>query len=231
MKTILTQMPVWRTGLITFLVVAFSVLVIMAGTSVSAANFIPLTSQANLGETSANVTNLQLFLAANASIYPEGKVTGYFGPLTAAAVRRFQAQYGLDQVGRVGPLTLAKINILISGGGWTGGADISGPAIYGVTKSVSSNSATLTWNTDELATAKVFYNTSYVTMNEGDINSVGFGSTNGWVASNDGLSRNSQQVTITGLLPNTVYHYVIVSTDLTGNVSVWNPNTTLQTNQ
>ena len=67
-------------------------------------------------------------------------------------------------------------------------------------------------------------------MNEGDINSVGFGSTNGWTTMNDGIARTSQQVTINGLQPNTTYHYVIVSTDSSGNVSVWNPNATFKTN-
>ena len=68
-------------------------------------------------------------------------------------------------------------------------------------------------------------------MNEGDINSVGFGATSGQTAINDNLARMSQQVTITGLQRNTVYYYVIVSTDLAGNVSVWNPNTTFRTLQ
>jgi hypothetical protein len=67
-------------------------------------------------------------------------------------------------------------------------------------------------------------------MNEGDINSVGFGSTNGYTATNDNLSRTSQQVTMNNLLPNTLYYYVIVSTDLAGNVSVMGPNNTFRTN-
>lgn len=200
--------------------------------SVSAATtFIPLTSQVNVGETSSNVTNLQLFLAADKSIYPEGLVTGYYGSLTRAAVVRFQSKYGIDTVGRVGPLTLAKINSLITNGMWSSTTDVSGPWIYAVNKSVSSNGVTFTWNTDEIATAKVFYHTNYVTMNEGDINSVGFGSTNGLIAQNDGIARASQQVVITGLQPNTTYYYVIVATDVKGNVSVWNPNITFKTNQ
>jgi hypothetical protein len=44
-------------------------------------------------------------------------------------VKRFQAQYGFDQVGRVGPLTRDKINDLISHGGWVV-SDISGPWMY-----------------------------------------------------------------------------------------------------
>ena len=44
---------------------------------VSAATYSPITSQLNPGTSGSNVTNLQVFLAANPSIYPEGMVTGY----------------------------------------------------------------------------------------------------------------------------------------------------------
>jgi peptidoglycan hydrolase-like protein with peptidoglycan-binding domain len=187
-------------------------------------------SQLDLGERNSDVTSLQTFFSDNSSIYPEGLVTGYYGGLTKSAVQRFQSQYGLDQVGRVGPMTRDRINSLIAAGGWTV-SDMSGPAIYSVSKQVTNTSATFSWTTDELATAKVFYNTSPVGMNEGDINSVGFGSTNGWTSANDGLARTSQQVTVSGLHPNTQYYFVVVSTDLKGNVSVWNPNMTFVTNQ
>lgn len=233
MKTILTRIPLMRTSIGYFVVLASLVTLFFVSLSlVNAESYPPLTAQVNYGETSANVSNLQTFLAANGEIYPEGKVTGYFGPLTQAAVIRFQTKFGIDPVGRVGPLTLAKINNIIASGGWAStSADISGPWIYGVSQAISSNSISLTWNTNEMATAKVFYNTSPITMNEGDINSVGFGSTNGMTALNDNLARTSQQVIITGLQPNTTYYYVVVSTDLVGNVSVWNPNTTFRTNQ
>jgi hypothetical protein len=36
--------------------------------------------------------------------------TGYFGFLTQAAVKRYQAAHGLDQVGNVGPLTRGSLN-------------------------------------------------------------------------------------------------------------------------
>jgi peptidoglycan hydrolase-like protein with peptidoglycan-binding domain len=196
---------------------------------VHAATYSQITSQLSFGSRGENVTNLQLFLASNKDIYPEGMITGYYGPLTQAAVVRFQNQYGIDPVGRVGPITLQKINTLILGGGFGGISDISGPQFYSVNQTITSTGATFTWTTNELATAKIFYYNDWITMNEGDINSVGFGSTNGWTATNDGLARMSQQVIITGLQPNTVYHYVLVSTDLAGNVSVWNPNTTFKT--
>lgn len=226
MKTFISSIYGWRTVFVSIVLVAFVFVLI---TPTHAVSYTPLTSQLDFGSQNQNVTNLQLFLAANPAIYPEGLVTGYYGALTRTAVIRFQTQYGIDPVGRVGPLTMAKINTLIAGGGWSGVADVSGPRFYSVGKSITSNSVTFAWTTDENATAKVFYYTDWIKMNEGDINSVGFGSTNGWTATNDNVARTTQQVTINGLLPNTQYHYVIVATDKFGNVSVWNPNTTFKT--
>jgi len=56
-----------------------------------------------------DVRQLQKFLKTFPDIYPEGLVTGYFGPLTEAAVKRFQEKQGIDPVGYVGPKTLAKL--------------------------------------------------------------------------------------------------------------------------
>ncbi len=198
-----------------------------------------INSQLDFGETNADVTSLQTFFKDNSSIYPEGLVTGYFGSLSRSAVERFQTQKNIVSsgsaattgYGRVGPSTRDAINELISAGGWTNlSSDMTGPSIFNLTKYTGSNTVTFTWNTDELASAKVFYNTSPVTMSEGDINSVGFGATSGYTATNDSLARQSQQIIINNLNANTRYYYVIVATDLKGNVSVWNPNTTFTTN-
>lgn len=194
-------------------------------------------SQLDFGETNADITSLQMFFKDNSVIYPEGLVTGYFGSLSRSAVERFQTHYSIVSsgsaattgYGRVGPSTRDKINSLINQGGWVI-SDISGPWIYAVNSVITNTSASFTWTTNENASGKVFYGTSPITMNEGDINSVGFGSTNGFVASNDGLVRTSQQVTVQNLQPNTIYYYVIVSTDLTGNVSIVGPNNTFRTN-
>lgn len=40
--------------------------------------------------------------------------TGYFGNVTRDAVKKFQAKYNIDVVGRVGPITRAKLNQLYS---------------------------------------------------------------------------------------------------------------------
>lgn len=42
-----------------------------------------------------DVANLQIFLARDREIYPEGLVTGYFGPATERALKRFQSKYGI----------------------------------------------------------------------------------------------------------------------------------------
>jgi len=57
-----------------------------------------------------DVKTLQLLLAGDPSIYPEGIFSGYFGPLTAKAVKKFQEKNGIEQVGFVGPKTLKKLN-------------------------------------------------------------------------------------------------------------------------
>ncbi len=198
----------------------------------SAYAYSPITAQLNPGARGGNVINLQTFFRDNSDIYPSGLVTGYYGGLTKSAVLRFQAAYGLGQVGRVGPQTLLKINGLINSGGWSGNpttSDDSAPMIYSVGQSIGSNYATFNWTTNEYAKAKVFYSLSPVTINEGDINSFGFALVSGSVASNDDQLRSTSQITINNLMPNTMYYYMIVSTDATGNVSVSNVNNTFRT--
>ena len=48
--------------------------------------------------------------------YYIGSVDGINGPLTIAAVKKFQKKYGLTQDGIVGPLTAAKMGLSVSGG-------------------------------------------------------------------------------------------------------------------
>ena len=45
--------------------------------------------------------------------YYTGSVDGINGPLTKAAVKRFQKKYGLTQDGIVGPLTAAKMGLRV----------------------------------------------------------------------------------------------------------------------
>lgn len=62
------------------------------------------------------VKQLQEVLSKDPEIYPEGKVTGFFGPATEAAVKRFQEKHGIESLGTIGPKTRAKLNQLITEG-------------------------------------------------------------------------------------------------------------------
>lgn len=76
------------------------------------------------GATGEEVEQLQEFLKQYPDIYPEGLVTGYFGPLTEKAVQRWQKKQGIMDsgdpdvtgYGQVGPQTIAKLNELITEG-------------------------------------------------------------------------------------------------------------------
>lgn len=86
------------------------------------------------GSSGDDVTRLQQFLARDSAIYPEAMVTGYYGALTEAAVKRWQVKYNIVSSGTadttgygvVGPRTAAAISLQctsmsISGGGSSGG--------------------------------------------------------------------------------------------------------------
>jgi len=70
------------------------------------------------GSKGIEVERLQEFLKSIPGIYPEGLVTGYFGPLTEAAVKRFQEQNDIVSsgdpdstgYGQVGPQTKEALN-------------------------------------------------------------------------------------------------------------------------
>ena len=74
-----------------------------------------LLGQLREGMTGEQVTLLQTALAADSTVYPEGLVTGFYGKLTAKAVRMFQKKHGFEQVGNVGPKTLKKLNEFLDG--------------------------------------------------------------------------------------------------------------------
>jgi hypothetical protein len=73
------------------------------------------TKPLSLRMTSNDVRRLQTLLATKPEIYPEGLITGYFGPLTEKAVQNFQLNYDVVTLksdagfGFVGPKTRAKL--------------------------------------------------------------------------------------------------------------------------
>jgi len=64
------------------------------------------------GMSGTEVKYLQKVLALDSTIYPEKRVSGYYGKLTEAAVKRFQKKYGIRTTGEVGKLTRAQLNEL-----------------------------------------------------------------------------------------------------------------------
>lgn len=180
-----------------------------------------LTRQLQQGMSGADVSSLQTFLAKDTTIYPQGIVSGYFGTLTTSAVSNFQARNGIARVGRVGPVTLAAINAQMNG-------DNSSPSINSTSVSTTNTTATLNWNTNENASAIVYYGTSPLSMTEGSPSTaVAIGGSSLLVHTD---LRTSHSATITSLVPNTIYHYLVYVRDGFGNESVTWPST-FNTNQ
>lgn len=172
------------------------------------------------GARGAEVSKLQSFLATNPLIYPEGLVTGFYGPLTEAAVRQFQVNYDLPQVGIFGPLTQAKMNKVISSGL---GLDISAPIISQVAKQANNNSATLSFTTDSYSNGKVYYDTKPLYISDASMRFTApsvSGSTKG-----ENTLTAFHSINMGDLSPNTTYHYLVQVTDASGNVSVVWPST------
>lgn len=64
------------------------------------------------GMENSQVLRLQQILARYPDIYPEASITGYFGPATEKAVKRFQKKNVLEQTGSTGVKTRAILNAL-----------------------------------------------------------------------------------------------------------------------
>jgi peptidoglycan hydrolase-like protein with peptidoglycan-binding domain len=180
------------------------------------------TSQMGIGSRGAQVTLLQQFLAQDPTLYPEGLVTGYYGSLTAKAVRNFQARYGISMVGRVGPITLARLNAVNTGGSTS--FDNEAPTIFNVGVSTNAGGfATVGLATTENARSKVYYSTSPLAMSEAQSERTE-PVISGQVSLNSNLLTTST-VSLSGLNTGSTYYYVVVAVDAAGNVSVTRPAT------
>jgi hypothetical protein len=76
--------------------------------SVTTPSAYQFSSDMTVGDSGADVTALQNRLT-QLGVY-SGPITGYYGPLTAAAVKSYQTSRGISPVGVVGPLTRAMLN-------------------------------------------------------------------------------------------------------------------------
>jgi peptidoglycan hydrolase-like protein with peptidoglycan-binding domain len=182
------------------------------------ANADTLNRQLELGSTGSDVTALQIFLAQDSTLYPEGKVTGYFGSLTKAAVVAFQIRNGISAIGRVGPVTLLALNTQTPGGIATSS---TAPTISNVNVNSSRNSVIVNWNTNESAKGLIYYSPTPLVTYEYPHSVDVSGST----ASTDANYRTNQSVLVQGLQPSAIYYYMIYTTDQGGNVSVTWPGT------
>ena len=207
-------------GLVLFMGFALAGTFVLANVkSAHATDTTPFVGQMQLGMQNPEVTKLQIFLAAEPAIYPSGLVTGYYGPLTAEAVRQFQVSYGLPVVGRVGPLTLAAMNTVVTSGR---SLDVSAPNILTPTVHVTGTTSVITWSTSEMARGVVYYSTQPIISNE---TSHAFMQpyVSGTPIATTGMASN-QAITLQGLTPSTTYYYLIEAIDPSGNTNITMPS-------
>ena len=207
---------------------AAAFVVALAFVAPSASHADILSRQLSQGMSGADVSALQRFLAQDRTIYPQGLITGFFGPLTYSAVSNWQARNGIDSVGRVGPITMLAINRWSSTGG---SDDVNAPSISNINVTSTGSTATVSWTTNEDTQGVLFYSVSPLSMTENTVNNPDTVSVSGTsiASANLGL-RTTHSVQISGLAANTNYYYVIHATDQAGNVSVTWPGV-LHTNQ
>jgi len=186
--------------------------------------------QLSIGMTSEEVKRLQEILATDPDVYPEGLITGYFGRLTEKAVKRFQKKVCLEEVGLVGPKTLAKINeLLTEGAGFSGKVppglliapgiqkklcatstpDTIAPIISNVVAtSTTATSTQITWLTNEKANSKVWYSISTPLV---------ITTSTLAVSSSDYVLNHS--IMLSNLTASTTYYYLVFSADKSGNTA------------
>lgn len=73
-----------------------------------------LTMDLSYGATNDDIARIQRLLATDPAIYEYGVDSGFFGPKTQEAIRNFQARFGLDTVGVIGPSTKALLEVYLA---------------------------------------------------------------------------------------------------------------------
>lgn len=192
-----------------------------------------ISSTLDLGSNGSDVTQLQSYLALDSSLYPSGLVTGYFGPLTAAGVERFQVAQGIVSAGtpattgfgRVGPTTMMRLNSLM--GGTQAYFDAS-PTLSPTSVQYNSNSATFKWTTNEATQGQVYYNDSPLVFSEATGSRQQPYVSGAYSTDSSGLTSHS--ITVQNLQPNTTYYFLTRAIDNMGNMSMTWPSS-FKTNQ
>ena len=187
-----------------------------------------ITSQLDFGNTGSQVSELQQHLSTDINVYPSRLVTGYFGLLTQGGVKRFQVREGIVSsgspsttgYGRVGPMTMARLNVLMGSGNqvsWDAVPVLSTPSV-----SAMRNSATVAWATNEDAIGQVYYDTAPLCADEAvDFFTLPYVS--GTPVSIGGGYQINNATTIQGLQADTTYYFLVRSIDRAGNMSMTLP--------
>lgn len=187
-----------------------------------------ITRQLDFGNTGSQVSELQQHLSTDINVYPSRLVTGYFGLLTQGGVRKFQVREGIVSsgspsttgYGRVGPMTMARINALMGGGNqvsWDAVPVLSTPSV-----SVTRNSATVAWATNEDTVGQIYYDTAPLRADEA-ADFVTLPYVSGTLVSIGGGYQINNAATIQGLQANTTYYFLVRSIDRSGNMSMTLP--------
>jgi peptidoglycan hydrolase-like protein with peptidoglycan-binding domain len=190
-----------------------------------------ISTQMDIGAKGGDVTTLQQTFAADSSLYPEGLVTGYFGSLSSAAVKRFQARNNIVSsgtavttgYGRVGPSTIATFNA-VYGGGNTSYGDTA-PTISDVSLTATSGGMNVSWVTDQQATGIIYYSTSPLVVAEatGPGQQINVNGNN--VQTMTAPLGTAKSLTMNNLSGHTTYYYMIESVDTSGKISLTWPST------
>ncbi|MFA7201733.1 MAG: fibronectin type III domain-containing protein [Candidatus Paceibacterota bacterium] len=190
-----------------------------------------ITNQLDLGSTGSDVTEVQTYYSGDASIYPSGLITGYFGPLTQSATQKFQTMQGIVSsgsaettgYGRVGPQTIIRLNSLI-GSGYVQTYTNPAPLLSGTLVQHNGTAVSLSWNTNEPTQGQVYFSTSPLLLSE-QTTPTDLAYVSGSLASDGAGLQMSHAVTIQNLQPNTTYYYLTRGIDSVGNMSMTWPAT------
>ncbi|MGR9088794.1 MAG: fibronectin type III domain-containing protein, partial [Gammaproteobacteria bacterium] len=128
----------------------------------------------------------------------------YTHALSVTSVGLFGGNVGSPVPAHTTLIDYFMVDGIAPGGGGSGGGDTTPPVISAVqAASITTDSATITWTTDEASNSVVDYGTT-----------TSYGSTG-----SDAAQVTSHTVNLTGLSPNTLYHYRVSSTDGSGNTA------------